>query len=328
MAINIQMARLSVVVNSYNYGQYVGRCIQSILDQSIAPWELIVVDDGSTDDSLSVFESFRDRIKLIRKENGGQASAFNTGFNTATGEWVWFVDADDWIKPDAVEKLLPLLDLRWVKIQFPLQAANGSGTLLPQQVPSAKLSSGMVLEEIKEKGGYTWPPTTGNIFNRNILARVMPIPEMEYRLCADLFVCTNVIRYGEVKSIDEPLAFYRLHGMNNFHGFRLDSGWLYRQFENLKKSDELSTSVVRDTIDPSFEYRFNRRNIELLILAQRFGNVPGKAKYDQKRLIEQWESNPEVMHLSWLAKLKARIYLAILRWGSGSLIQAVQRKNA
>lgn len=90
---------VSVLINNYNYGRFIGEAIESVLSQTYQNWELIVVDDGSSDDSVEAAEAFRnkypEKIQVISKDNGGQASAFNVGVSAARGDIIAFLDSDD-----------------------------------------------------------------------------------------------------------------------------------------------------------------------------------------------------------------------------------------
>lgn len=87
---------VSIVIPNYNYAQYIGACIQSVLDQTYEDFEVLVVDDGSTDQSLEIARGFTDpRVKVLPKPNGGVSSAKNMGIQAATGRWVGFLDSDD-----------------------------------------------------------------------------------------------------------------------------------------------------------------------------------------------------------------------------------------
>src|SRR5687768_5034795 len=90
---------VSVVINNYNYGRYLGPAIDSALQQSYPCVEVIVVDDGSTDHSRAVIAGYGHRIIPIYKANGGQASALNAGYEESQGEIVIFLDADDLLGP-------------------------------------------------------------------------------------------------------------------------------------------------------------------------------------------------------------------------------------
>ena len=104
-------ALVSVIIPVYNVREYLDDCIRSILKQTYGNLEIILVDDGSTDDSGVLCDKYAKndaRIRVIHKLNGGLSDARNAGLDVATGEWVQFVDSDDWLEPDCVETLLDL----------------------------------------------------------------------------------------------------------------------------------------------------------------------------------------------------------------------------
>ena len=97
------MPEISVIVPVYNTAQYLPRCIESILSQSFADFELLLIDDGSTDGSGAICDGYAakdSRIRVFHKENGGVSSARNLGLDSAHGEWITFVDSDDYIDDD------------------------------------------------------------------------------------------------------------------------------------------------------------------------------------------------------------------------------------
>lgn len=101
--------RISIVVPVYNAEKYLKKCVDSILNQTHKNLELLLVDDGSTDKSLSIMKSYENkdqRVKVFHKQNGGQGSARNLALNNVTGDFIGFVDSDDYIKNDMYEKLL------------------------------------------------------------------------------------------------------------------------------------------------------------------------------------------------------------------------------
>lgn len=110
---------ISVIVPVYNAIKYLEQCVESIMEQTYKDIEIILVDDGSTDGSCHLCDSLatRDsRIRVIHQINGGEASARNTGVKAASGEFIGFVDADDWIEPNMYERLLSLLQENNCKI--------------------------------------------------------------------------------------------------------------------------------------------------------------------------------------------------------------------
>lgn len=102
------MPKFSIIVPIYNVEQYLERCIESLIHQTLTEIEIILVDDGSPDGCPQICDHYADqdsRIRVIHKENGGVSAARNDGLGAATGEWVIFCDSDDWMEPDACEAL-------------------------------------------------------------------------------------------------------------------------------------------------------------------------------------------------------------------------------
>ena len=115
------MPQVSVIVPVYNAEKYLAECVDSILAQTLRDIEVILVDDGSTDTSPAICDAYAgkdSRVKVIHKANGRAASARNAGMKIVQGEYVAFVDSDDWISPDMYEQMLaaggyhPLCHLR------------------------------------------------------------------------------------------------------------------------------------------------------------------------------------------------------------------------
>src|SRR5678816_1429776 len=107
--INI-MPKVSVITPVYNGQSYIDTAINGLLSQTLQDWELIVVDDGSTDSTPQILEKFTDqRIRIIKQQNGGEARARNVGLHNVTGEYVAFLDADDFYFPTALEELSAFL---------------------------------------------------------------------------------------------------------------------------------------------------------------------------------------------------------------------------
>lgn len=97
---------ISIVIPVYNAEKYINKCIDSVLSQSYVKWELLLIDDGSSDDSGKICDSYSmkdDRIRTIHKPNGGVGSARNLGIEQASGDFITFIDSDDWIESDYLQ---------------------------------------------------------------------------------------------------------------------------------------------------------------------------------------------------------------------------------
>ena len=100
---------VSCIIPVYNTEKYLPRCIESVLAQTFVDWEMLLIDDGSTDASGSICDEYAakdERIRVFHKENGGISSARNVGLNYAQGEWIFFVDSDDSLPKTSLESLL------------------------------------------------------------------------------------------------------------------------------------------------------------------------------------------------------------------------------
>lgn len=110
----MKTVKISVIIAIYNIEQYVSRCIESVIHQTYLPYEVLLVNDGSKDRSLNICEAyvkqFPDMIKVIDKQNGGLSSARNAGLKNSGGEYVYFVDGDDYILPKTLESFVELLE--------------------------------------------------------------------------------------------------------------------------------------------------------------------------------------------------------------------------
>lgn len=216
---SIKLPLVSVLINNYNYARFLGDGIESALAQDYANFEVIVVDDGSTDHSRAVIEPYGDRLISVFKPNGGQASAVNAGFKASRGEIVCFLDSDDYWLPNKVSRVVEtaLAHPEALLIYHRVQDVDRDGH--PQRKPwPLPLYQGRYLEHSLHSGGWwPYPPMTGLSFRRGFLEKVMEMPEQPYRTCADSYMADLVPFFGPVVGIGEALSCYRLHGANAWH---------------------------------------------------------------------------------------------------------------
>jgi glycosyltransferase involved in cell wall biosynthesis len=209
----------SVVISNYNYARFVGDAIDSALAQTYKPLEVIVVDDGSTDDSRDVIASYGNRITAVLKENGGMGSAVNAGFERASGDVILFLDSDDMLLPDTVEKAADILRDRSVaKVQWRMWRLSEPEGSVTGIVPHGRLASGDLREKLIEYGPHAavGTPASGNAWSAAFLRRVLPMPENELRQNSDSYLNTLVGLHGVIREIGEPQGYYRVHGANDY----------------------------------------------------------------------------------------------------------------
>lgn len=132
----MNMPLISVIVPTYNYSNFVEKCINSVLEQTYQKIEVIVVDDGSTDDTLTVLQKFEDRVLIYSQENMGVSAARNAGMQLAKGEYIAFLDADDWWAPSKVEKQMIAMIKSKSNISYSFYvASNLEGHTVPVTSP-------------------------------------------------------------------------------------------------------------------------------------------------------------------------------------------------
>ncbi|AUX79717.1 glycosyltransferase family 2 protein [Sinorhizobium fredii] len=208
---------VSIIIANYNYARFLRHAIESALGQDYGEVEVIVVDDASTDNSAEVIASYGPRIKAcLREANGGHAAAFNTGFAASRGAIVLFLDADDYLYPNAVSEIIGQFDGDVVQMQFRLHIVDErqrvQDVFPPPEVP---FDSGDVTPQLLRRARYQTTVTSGLAFTRSALDNIMPVPEQEFRQGADGYLVTLAPLHGKVGSIDTCLGAYRMHGSNH-----------------------------------------------------------------------------------------------------------------
>jgi glycosyltransferase involved in cell wall biosynthesis len=215
----------SIIINNYNYGHFLKEAIDSALNQTYSNIEVIVVDDGSIDNSRKIIAAYGELIIPVLKENGGQASTFNTGLERSSGDVICFLDADDKLLSTAAETAVPFFsDEKVVKVHWSLWIIDEHSLHTGSVLPKEKLPEGDFRDVIISNGPdcYLSSPTSGNMWSRKALEKVFPIPEPEYRQGADGFLLTLIPLLGTIRAISEPLGCYRVHGNNQYWSNTMD----------------------------------------------------------------------------------------------------------
>ena len=208
---------VTILIDTYNYGCYIEEAVSSVLAQDFPAGEreILVVDDGSTDDTAERLKKFGDEIVYLRKENGGQASAFNHGMKSARGEIVAFLDGDDYWLPGKLSRIVeefaahPDVGMVYHKLR---KLDVKRGIFEDGGLP---LESGFIAASAKDLLSYVLYPTSFLAFRRSMLATLLPIPE-ELVIQADAYLSSLIVFVAPVVALPECLAVYRVHGQNLF----------------------------------------------------------------------------------------------------------------
>lgn len=243
----------SVVVANYNHAALVGRAVDSVLaqDYPASLREVIVVDDGSTDDSRAVLQAWADRdgVKLVFQENRGQTAAFAAGLAQARGDYVCLLDADDRCHPDklaAIARHLATLDSDPERLFLChdldiLDGADGEPIASGWFEVIGQQRFGPHLHLSAAHHFFPFAPTSGMVYGRALLRRVMAqVPVWEWPMGSDTILGhTTMILCGEVQYLPQRLGSYVVHGNNNLasieHGrFRIKTIWENRAPRQLR----------------------------------------------------------------------------------------------
>ena len=225
---------VDIVVTNHNYGRFVDAAIESALAQTHPQVRVVVVDDGSTDDSRERLGRWEDVVELVLKRNGGQASAINAGFARCSGDITMLLDSDDVLRPEAAERAARAFAAtpNLAKVQFRMDYVDAAGRAVGKTKPSGHLTA-PVGDQREAELAYPldipWLPGGGTAFRSDVLRRIMPIPEAEYpEAGADWYLVSLTALLGEAGWIDEACVNYRVHGANAYEPAepRLDLGRL------------------------------------------------------------------------------------------------------
>jgi glycosyltransferase involved in cell wall biosynthesis len=207
---------VTALVDTYNYGHFIEEAIDSVLAQDFPPeqMEILVVDDGSADDTADRVRKYGDRIQYFCKPNGGQASALNFGIARARGEIVAFLDGDDYWLPGKLQRVVAEFEKR-PEAGMVYHNFFCKRDASPDQLPYSSLAgvSGVLPAERKSLLGYDLYPTATLAFRRSVLQRLLPIPE-SLIVQADAHLTACVIFVAPIVYIDQPLTVYRVHADN------------------------------------------------------------------------------------------------------------------
>ena len=212
---------ITVLIDTYNHEQFIEQAIVSVLEQDFpaSGREIVVVDDGSTDSTPDVVRKFEPHVRLIRKTNGGQASALNLGISHAKGDIVAFLDGDDWWAPQKLRDVAdtfsknPGLGIVGHGC-FEVDTHSGrNSVIVPEDTFRLTMKDVAAVRTFHALVSNTFT-TSRQAVRKEILDRIGPIPEGLLFAYTDLFVGTLAVAMAEGIVLDRPLCYYRLHAAN------------------------------------------------------------------------------------------------------------------
>lgn len=211
---------VSVLIDTYNHERFIEKAVVSVLEQDFPAEdrEILVVDDGSTDRTPEILKKFEPQVRILRKANGGQASAFNAGIPECKGEIVAFLDGDDWWAPKKLVRVAEAL------AEQPAVGIVGHGIVVvgrDGREQTETLLEGHQFRANTVKGGELFRRrgaflgTSRMTIRLQVLRGIGAVPE-GIRIQADEYLFTLAAVLAEAEILPEALAFYRLHDRNLF----------------------------------------------------------------------------------------------------------------
>ena len=214
---------ISVLINNHNYGRFLHRAIESVLNQTYPNVEVIVVDDGSTDDSRRIIAEYGESVVPVLKQNGGQDSAFNAGFERSSGDIICFLDADDWFVPTKLAQIAETFkrhsQAKWcfhsLRLEDPFTHQSlGRTRAFPRT--DQDNSTDCDFRQSMRYGRLPFYPmsTSGLCLKRSLLNKILPMPETFIPTSADRYVRIAALGLAPGYYIAEDLTIQGIHGSN------------------------------------------------------------------------------------------------------------------
>ena len=205
---------ISVVMPAYNTGKYIGEALDSILNQTFQDFEVIVIDDGSSDHTVDVVKSYMekdDRIRLIENEHGGVSRARNTGLEAAKYEWVAFLDSDDISLPERLKKQVAAMqsDPEVIVWDTAMRVMGENGEIQDEIKIRAPLTKAE-FHKMRKLGETIYVCTNAAIFRRDIALEVGAF-DVRFSNSGDTEFFNRMANRGPIICVPEPLTLYRLH---------------------------------------------------------------------------------------------------------------------
>ena len=235
--------KVSVIIPNYNYGRFLGDAIRSVLGQTAAVHEVIVVDDGSSDDSRDIAKSFGSAVRLIEQANAGVGTARNRGVNESSGDIVAFLDADDIWLPTKVEKQIEVLlsDTECGMVSCHMGEVRSDGTtpiVTHEHTTDSFMAEKILLLEAPGLG-----VGSATLLRRSVFEKIGGFDERaEMHPSEDWELSYRVASVARIRSIPETLVLYRNHGDNGHLNVRRMERSMSLAFEKIFASGDFDVA--------------------------------------------------------------------------------------
>jgi len=336
--------KLSIIINNYNYDRFVGQAIDSALALDWPDKEILVADDGSTDNSRAAILGYGSRIIPLLLPNGGQNSACNAAFARSSGDIVIFLDSDDLLFPCLAGTLRSAWSDRLSKLQWSLIITDENLRPLGPCAPTYPIDEPTpewVRQSIARTGQYRFSPTSGSAWARNFLLRVFPLPVRaamrsggcngDYRVpLMDHALSLLAPFFGDVVSISHhcPQGIYRVHSNNHTITADYLEHYADQSIESFECARFINDTLTRLNIAhqpinvENDEYAIRRQ-----LVCQRFKLQPRRYATLYESLWKYWRSvRLSMVPLTW--KVKWYIWSLVVAVGpKRTALSAIRRRT-
>lgn len=240
------------IIDSYNYARYIEDAVESVLAQEPSFDQILLVDDGSSDDTIARVSKYCDRIAVVQKENGGQLSCFNEGVRRATGEIIFFLDSDDLYDKDYLRHALQFYD-EHPDCDFLYTAYKHIGdheTLMTDG--GGTRCVGFSVARTRYLRRWVGATTSSVSVRRSVLQHYFPIPhESDWKLRADdCLIWASSMAGAKKYYLDEALVSFRVHSDNQWHHPSFDNP--ERMYRREIAVGRLFSYLLRDHTETQF----------------------------------------------------------------------------
>lgn len=267
-----QVPSLSVIIPNHNYAAYVGSAIRSALDIRWPGVEVIVVDDGSTDNSLEIINEFADEITIISQANAGQMASCVNGFRQSSGDVIIFLDSDDVLHSDVMTEIASVWSSAASKYQFQMRVIDAkglpTGNVLPQYF--SRPASEDIRRWMTTTGAYPTPPGSGNAYPRWFVEHVFGFESDFVDRAPDSYLLAAAPACGDIVTITKPLADYRVHGLNHGAFLQLDDTRFAREVDLTQRRHKFFAEVASTENLPVMPNALNRNVLFLCLRTASF----------------------------------------------------------
>lgn len=296
--------KVSIIVPVYNTAEYLGKCVESLLSQQYSNYEILLIDDGSTDESGSLCDRMADehaQIKAFHKPNGGLISSWKYGVTKSTGEYVCFVDSDDWVEESMLAQMIVYATgnpREMISSDYIIERDHGTSETVYQKLSPGSYDKSMLEKEVfpyllGQEHRYVTFSRCMKLISRSLIVQNMHYSDPKIRMGEDVTIMLPALLDCEHLVIMDHKAFYHYRYVTESMIHQYDRG----MFENNQHLQNILKQVICDKCqDPDgMLYHVDQEYLFLLLLVLKNEARGNREGYRKK--IRSIAKDPEIQRL-------------------------------